>query len=66
VDADGLIHLNDLNQQAKITSTGLWDAFTATSHALKKNNTKISFFSATPQGGGVALMRHALIRLWRM
>lgn len=29
---------------------------------LKKNGTKIAFFSATPQGGGVALMRHALVR----
>lgn len=27
---------------------------------------KISFFSATPRGGGVALMRHALIRLFRL
>lgn len=27
---------------------------------------KIRFFSATPQGGGVALMRHALIRVMRM
>lgn len=33
---------------------------------LKANNTKVAFFSATPQGGGVALMRHALIRLWRL
>lgn len=27
---------------------------------------KLSFFSATPQGGGVALMRHALMRLYRL
>lgn len=27
---------------------------------------KISFFSSTPQGGGVSLMRHALIRLFTM
>lgn len=27
---------------------------------------KLSFFSATPQGGGVALMRHALIRLYKL
>jgi glycosyltransferase involved in cell wall biosynthesis len=27
---------------------------------------KLAFFSATPQGGGVALMRHALIRLLRL
>ncbi|PIR59382.1 MAG: hypothetical protein COU69_00575 [Candidatus Pacebacteria bacterium CG10_big_fil_rev_8_21_14_0_10_56_10] len=30
------------------------------------NGKKIRFFSATPQGGGVALMRHAMIRLFRL
>ena len=34
--------------------------------ALKKTNTKIAFFSSTPQGGGVALMRHALVRLAKL
>jgi hypothetical protein len=29
---------------------------------LKDRKVKIAFFSATPQGGGVALMRHALLR----
>jgi hypothetical protein len=38
----------------------------ALSNHLVQNRTSIAFFSATPQGGGVALMRHALIRLWRM
>jgi alpha,alpha-trehalose phosphorylase (configuration-retaining) len=34
---------------------------------LKKKGTKIAFFSATPQGGGVALMRHALVRFaWKI
>lgn len=32
-------------------------------NSLKKSNKKIAFFSSTPQGGGVALMRHALVRL---
>jgi hypothetical protein len=27
---------------------------------------RIVFFSATPQGGGVALMRHALLRFLKM
>ena len=27
---------------------------------------KISFFSSTPQGGGVAIMRHALMRLFKL
>jgi len=30
--------------------------------SLKQKGTKIAFFSSTPQGGGVALMRHALVR----
>jgi hypothetical protein len=33
---------------------------------LREKKTKIAFFSATPQGGGVALMRHALVRLSRL
>lgn len=30
------------------------------------NKTKVAFFSSTPQGGGVALMRHALVRFSRL
>ena len=33
---------------------------------LRGNKTKIAFFSSTPQGGGVALMRHALVRFGRL
>ena len=29
---------------------------------VKDRNKSIAFFSATPRGGGVALMRHALLR----
>lgn len=38
----------------------------ALSNHLRSHKTSIAFFSATPQGGGVALMRHALIRLWKL
>jgi hypothetical protein len=31
--------------------------------SLRKADKKIAFFSSTPQGGGVALMRHSLVRL---
>jgi hypothetical protein len=64
VDADGLVRLYDLSQQAALTSPGLWDIFTRLGHKIRDNNVRVSFFSATPRGGGVALMRHALIRLW--
>lgn len=39
-----------------------WNATMKYITALKQSKTKIAFFSSTPQGGGVALMRHALVR----
>jgi alpha,alpha-trehalose phosphorylase (configuration-retaining) len=33
---------------------------------LKARKIKIAFFNSTPQGGGVALMRHALVRFLRL
>ncbi|OCF61516.1 trehalose synthase [Kwoniella mangroviensis CBS 10435] len=66
VDCDGQVKLCSIVQYKESTSEALWDRFTALADHLVKNNISISFFSATPQGGGVALMRHAMIRLWRM
>jgi hypothetical protein len=40
-----------------------WEAMMEFVISLKAQKTKIAFFSSTPQGGGVALMRHALVRL---
>ena len=34
--------------------------------SLRERNVKIAFFSSTPLGGGVALMRHALMRFFRV
>jgi hypothetical protein len=65
VDANQQVHLYDLHQQAALTSPGLWEAFVSLACPLRKHKTRVSFFSATPRGGGVALMRHALIRVWR-
>lgn len=64
VDGVGQVHLYDLSQQAALTSPALWETFSALASPIKQYKTRISFFSATPQGGGVALMRHALIRVW--
>jgi hypothetical protein len=33
---------------------------------LRAGKIKVAFFSSTPQGGGVALMRHALVRFARL
>ncbi|OWZ62460.1 hypothetical protein AYX14_05083 [Cryptococcus neoformans] len=66
VDSDGQIRLCSILQYQQSSSEALWARFTALSRLLNANKVSIAFFSATPQGGGVALMRHALVRLWRM
>ena len=65
MDADYKVHLYDLHQQAALTSHGLWDTFTALACPIRKHKVRVSFFSATARGGGVALMRHSLMRIWR-
>jgi hypothetical protein len=42
-----------------------WKATMEYVESLKKNKVQIAFFNSTPQGGGVALMRHAMIRFLR-
>ena len=43
-----------------------WHACLKYAEEIKRMGTKIAFFSSTPQGSGVALMRHALIRLFKL
>ncbi|KAJ7046637.1 trehalose phosphorylase [Mycena alexandri] len=63
VDAAGKIHLiDDLAEYKNTVGTGTWNAVVKLADELREKNIKIGFFSSTPQGGGVALMRHALIR----
>ncbi|TDL27587.1 trehalose phosphorylase [Rickenella mellea] len=63
VDAAGKIHLiDDLEVYRKTVSKGTWNSVIKLADELRDKKVKIGFFSSTPQGGGVALMRHALIR----
>ncbi|KAL4785631.1 hypothetical protein BJX76DRAFT_323730 [Aspergillus varians] len=52
---------NRKNYEDSVTSN-TWKAIEHYSNDLNKRKIKIAFFSATPQGGGVALMRHAMVR----
>lgn len=66
VDCGGqarIVSLDDLQKSAKKPT---WDAAMYYAKSLKGKNVKIAFFNSTPQGGGVALMRHALIRFMRV
>jgi alpha,alpha-trehalose phosphorylase (configuration-retaining) len=56
--------LVSLEQYKKVTSPEEFQRLMALAH--KFGGQKISFINATPQGGGVALMRHALIRLFKL
>ncbi len=65
VDCGGQAHLLRPEDFKKSCEAPTWNALKKYVTALKKAGTKIAFFSSTPQGGGVALMRHALVRLAR-
>lgn len=63
VDTDFHVKLANLEDFQNTVSPNTWAAVNHYASDLKKRKKKIAFFSATPQGGGVALMRHALVRL---
>lgn len=62
VDTDFHVRLTNLEDFKKTVSMRTWSAVEHYAADLKQRKVKIAFFSATPQGGGVALMRHALVR----
>ncbi|KAF3386359.1 Trehalose phosphorylase [Penicillium rolfsii] len=62
VDAGFHICLTDLDRYKQTVRAKTWKAVQHYAGDLRSRKVKIAFFSATPQGGGVALMRHALIR----
>ena len=67
VDSNNRINLTRIDDYEKTVSVKTnWEATLKYADLLKKDNVKIAFFNSTPQGGGVALMRHALIRFLRL
>nr|O75003.1 RecName: Full=Trehalose phosphorylase; AltName: Full=Trehalose synthase; Short=TSase; Flags: Precursor [Grifola frondosa]BAA31349.1 trehalose synthase [Grifola frondosa]BAA31350.1 trehalose synthase [Grifola frondosa] len=65
VDAGGKIHLiDDIDEYRKTVGKGTWNSVIKLADELREKKIKIGFFSSTPQGGGVALMRHAIIRFF--
>ncbi|CAM1509420.1 Fc.00g031590.m01.CDS01 [Cosmosporella sp. VM-42] len=65
-DAGFRVHLTTLQNHRDTCGKTTWDSMMLYANKLRAKKTKIAFFSATPQGGGVALMRHALVRLARL
>ncbi|TID15851.1 glycosyltransferase family 4 protein [Venturia nashicola] len=65
VDASGHINMVSLQDYKNSVDEPIWTSSMVFAASLKRRGTKIAFFNSTPQGGGVALMRHALIRFFR-
>jgi glycosyltransferase involved in cell wall biosynthesis len=65
VDAAFHVRLTRLADYEKTVRGTTWNAVNNYASDLKRRRVKIAFFSATPQGGGVALMRHAMVRFAR-
>ncbi|KAH7336410.1 glycosyltransferase family 4 protein [Rhexocercosporidium sp. MPI-PUGE-AT-0058] len=63
IDSGGRARILSLDDFKRSCDAPTWNAMMHFVTNLKKMGTKIAFFSSTPQGGGVALMRHALVRL---
>lgn len=62
VDTAYHVRMADLNDFKKTVSDRTWSAVQYYADEIKRRKVKVAFFSSTPQGGGVALMRHALLR----
>ena len=65
IDAGYRAHMHILDDYRKSCGQPTWETMMVYAKSLKQRKTKIAFFSSTPQGGGVALMRHALVRFAR-
>ncbi|KAK7949186.1 trehalose-phosphatase [Apiospora aurea] len=63
VDGGFQARLNTAEDHKKTVGAATWKSLMHYTKDLKDKKLRIGFFSSTPQGGGVALMRHALVRL---
>lgn len=65
-DAGFRAPINTIQNNRDVCSAASWETMLTYAKKLRGNKTKVAFFSSTPQGGGVALMRHALVRFSRL
>lgn len=65
-DYGGMIQLTTVDDYKRSVREPTWRAVQKFIKESVDRKLRIAFFSATPQGGGVALMRHALLRFLQM
>lgn len=66
IDAGFHSHMCTIEDYKTTCGDATWMSVMKFASELKQKKIKIAFFSSTPQGGGVALMRHALVRFARV
>ncbi|KAH0837391.1 hypothetical protein AYO21_10347 [Fonsecaea monophora] len=66
VDLGGTIQLTTIDDYKASVREPTWRAVQKHIKDVVDRKLRVVFFSATPQGGGVALMRHALLRFLRL
>jgi hypothetical protein len=67
VEVDGGAHarLATLEDYRKTATKTTWETVVDHANYIRERKLRIAFFSSTLQGGGVALMRHSIVRfLW--
>ncbi|KAG2194415.1 hypothetical protein INT47_003126, partial [Mucor saturninus] len=62
VDFNHIIHIATKDAYQDTVCKETWDVLQTMCDSFKEKKLRVSFFNSTPQGGGVALMRHALLR----
>jgi hypothetical protein len=65
-DAAFRAHLTTVQNHKDTCGSATWETMLTYAKELRQKDTRVAFFSSTPQGGGVALMRHALVRFARL
>jgi alpha,alpha-trehalose phosphorylase (configuration-retaining) len=66
VDGNGSLTYCTLNDYKPFFTVETWDNLLKTTVAVSKRNKRIVFFNSTPQGGGVSIIRHSSIRLFKL
>ena len=66
VDANGRMAFADLEDYQPFISPETWKEILQTSALVKEKGKRIVFFNSTPQGGGVAIIRHSTLRFFKL
>ncbi|RHZ73316.1 hypothetical protein CDV55_105757 [Aspergillus turcosus] len=66
VDSGFMMHLATLDDYKGTVSERTWTALERLAVQVREKKIRIALFSATPQGGGVALIRHAFLQLSKL